>query len=97
MWTESGLAAIPRVPPLRRTRRMRVEAAPTPLRAEGLDDSTALRRNKRPAGLAKEVLMGLAWRGTHHKGPSAAKPQLNLGLFPAKTLRRKGFKKKNPF
>ena len=30
----------------------------------------------------------------HHEGHSAAEPQPKLGVFPAKTLRRKGFKKK---
>jgi hypothetical protein len=30
----------------------------------------------------------------HDEAPSAAEPQPKLGVFPAKTLRRKGFKKK---
>ncbi len=30
----------------------------------------------------------------YHTEPSAAAPQPKLGVFPAKTLRRKGFKKK---
>jgi hypothetical protein len=34
---------------------------------------------------------------THHEGPSAAKPQPNLGIFPANARRRKGFEEKKFF
>jgi hypothetical protein len=50
--TGSALAAIPREPPVRGTRRMRVEAVPIPLPAEVRADSTALRRSKNGALMA---------------------------------------------
>jgi hypothetical protein len=33
----------------------------------------------------------------HHEGPSAAKPQPNLGISPAKARRRKGFEENKFF
>ena len=50
--TVSGLVAIPREPPVRGTRRMRVEAAPIPPPAEVQADSTASRRSKSGALMA---------------------------------------------
>jgi len=51
-----GLVAIPREPPVRGTRRMRVEAAPIPLPEEVRADSTASRRSKNRALIATLVL-----------------------------------------